>query len=555
VGNEWDRVADVVVVGSGAAAFAAALTAARDGAEVVMLERAGHPGGTTAKSGGAFWIPNNRQMRSVGIDDPRDAALSYIARLGFPVQYDPSDETLGLDAEDYRLLETFYDRASEALDALEELGAIYVPPRTGSGGERPSYPDYHADLAENRGILGRSLGPGAPPGAVIPPELLAGRGLLIGGAIMIETMRQSSERLGVDLLLDHRVVHALTNSSGAVVGVEARTGRRTVLIGARRAVVFGSGGFLHNQRLARTFLRGPVFGGCAADTNTGDFVDIGMDLGAQLGNMTHAWWDQVVVEVASRVPSTAEDIWVAFGDSMIQVNKYGRRVVNEKQVYNERGQAHFAWDPSRREYPNLVLFQIWDDTVARNDEVTPFRGLVPMPGEQVDYVMSAPTFEELAVKIDERLVALSSLTGGVQLDPTFVDNLHATVDRFNQFAQTGVDDDFARGATPIQMAWAGPGRDGSPNPCMASISPTGPYYVMIVGAGALDTKGGPRINECSQVLAIGGDPIPGLYGAGNCVASPLGQGYPGAGGTIGPALTFGYLAGLNAAKEQARSPS
>ncbi|HKE74431.1 MAG TPA: FAD-dependent oxidoreductase [Acidimicrobiales bacterium] len=554
-GSEWDRVADVVVVGSGAAAFAAALTAAREGADVVMLERGAQPGGTTAKSGGGFWIPNNSHMREAGVADPKDAALRYLARLGFPAQYDPSDPTLGLDPGDHRLLEVFYDHAAEAIEALEEIGALYVPPRSGPAGERPAYPDYHADLPENGGILGRSLGPGAPPGMDLPPELLAGRGLLVGGAIMIETMRRAAERLGVTLLLEHRVVHGHRNPAGAVVGVEAHARRRTVLVGARQAVIFGSGGFLLNRRLAQAFLRGPVFGGCAADTNTGDFVDIGIELGAELGNMGHAWWDQVAVEVATRVPSTAEDIWVAFGDSMIQVDRFGRRAVNEKQVYNERGQVHFHWDPSRREYPNLLLFQIWDDAVARNDEVTPFRGLVPMPGEQVSYVVTAPTLEELAAGIDERLAGLTAVTGGVRLDPSFAASLYASVERFNAFADKGVDEDFGRGDTPIQRAWAGPGRPGSPNPCMAPIAGTGPYHAMIVGAGALDTKGGPRINERSQVISTGGEPIPGLYGAGNCIACPLGQGYPGAGGTIGPALTFGYLAGLNAAKDERRTPA
>jgi 3-oxosteroid 1-dehydrogenase len=153
-GSEWDRVADVVVVGSGAAAFGAALTAAREGAEVVMLERAAHPGGTTAKSGGGFWIPNNRHMRAVGIDDPRDAALRYMARLGFPVQYDPTGETLGLDAEDYRLLEVFYDRASEAVDALEELGAIYVPPEPEPAASAPRIPTTTLTLPRTAGSWG-----------------------------------------------------------------------------------------------------------------------------------------------------------------------------------------------------------------------------------------------------------------------------------------------------------------------------------------------------------------------------------------------------------------
>src|SRR5206468_765025 len=118
----------------------------------------------------------------------------------------------------------------------------------------------------------------------------------------------------------------IRNDAGEVVGLEARVGRRTVLVRARRAVVFASGGFLHDLDLRRQFLRGPVFGGCASDSSTGDFLRIGIELGAQLGNMSHAWWNQVVLEVALRTPSTIRDVWMPFGDSMIQVNRYGRRV-------------------------------------------------------------------------------------------------------------------------------------------------------------------------------------------------------------------------------------
>jgi 3-oxosteroid 1-dehydrogenase len=135
-----------------------------------------------------------------------------------------------------------------------------------------------------------------------------------------------------------------------------------------------------------------------------------------------------------------------------------------------------------------------------------------------------------------------------------VPNLMETIDRFNSFAEKGTDPDFGRGVTPIEVAWASPRRKGVKNPCLAPFADHGPYHCMIVGAGALDTKGGPRVNGRAQVLDHAGKPIPGLYGAGNCIASPMGQGYPGAGGTIGPAVTFGYLAGLNGAKESEHSP-
>ncbi len=550
-GDEWDEVVDVVVVGSGAAGYAAALTAAGEGSTVAVLERGAAPGGTTAKSSGGAWIPNNPVMRALGLEDRRDDALRYMARLGFPVQYDALRPGFGLDASDMALLEAFYDHASRAVEHLVALRGLQLK----SGSEQVPYPDYHADLPENAGIGGRSVSPMAPPDLVLPSELTADPTALVGGMVMIETMRIAGERLGVQLHLENRVVDIIRDGDGAVVGVEVHAGRRARLIGGRQGVVFGSGGFLLNKRLARSFLRGPVFGGCAAATNTGDLVDIASRHGARLGNMTNAWWDQVVVEVALRVPSTVEDIWYPFGDSMVQVNKYGHRVVNEKQVYNERSQVHFVWDPTRREYPNIVLIQIWDAAVARNGEVSHFRGLVPMPGEQVDYVITGDTLDKLADEVDQRLGRIARHTGGARLAPGFRANLKATIGRFNGFAESGFDEDFGRGETPIQRAWQGTPRPGIANPCMAPISGNGPYYAMIVGAGGLDTKGGPCINVHGQILDVSGDPIAGLYGAGNCIASPLGQGYPGAGGTIGPALTFGYLAGLHASHTARRPPS
>ena len=115
-------------------------------------------------------------------------------------------------------------------------------------------------------------------------------------------------------------------------------------------------------------------------------------------------------------------------------------------------------------------------------------------------------------------------------------------------AATGCDEDFGRGETPIQVTWGALDR-AAPNPTMHPFRPEGPYHCIILGGGSLDTKGGPRINARAQVLDLAGIPIPGLYGAGNCIASPAGQAYWAAGGTIGPALTFGFVAGRNAARE------
>jgi succinate dehydrogenase/fumarate reductase flavoprotein subunit len=345
------------------------------------------------------------------------------------------------------------------------------------------------------------------------------------------------------------------NAAGQVIGVRAKSGSGTVSIRARRGVVFGSGGFTQNPDLRRHFLRGPIFGGCAVPTNTGDFVEIGIQLGAQLGNMNNAYWAQNPLEQALQNSSVPNDIWIPYGDSMIQVNKFGKRVVNEKITYNERTQAHFHWDATHREYSNNILMMIYDSGVAGNPLNWPFRYPLPLPGVASPLVISGNTWEELAAAIDARLARYTAQTGNYRLDASFVANLKDTIARFNGFAASGVDLDFRRGETPIQVAWHGPARAGntSGNPTMYPFASSGPYYCILIGGGTLDTKGGPVINAKGQVLDTGFRRIPGLYGAGNCIASPSAQAYWSAGGTIGPALTFGYLAGVNAAAEAVKA--
>jgi succinate dehydrogenase/fumarate reductase flavoprotein subunit len=529
----WDEQADVVVVGGGAAGFGSALAALDRGVSVLMLERARDVGGTTAKSGGQFWIPNNSLMRGYGIEDPRAPMLRYMARLAYPHLYDPDGPTLGLSSSSYELIAAFYDHASRAVDRMIEMGAL-----------RPELdlvtPSYHADLDDDLAPYGRSLVPFGKP---------KNRADGTGGEVLIRGMESAARARGLRILLEHRAATVLRNDVGEVVGLEARVGRRTVLVRSRLAVVFCSGGFLHDHDLRTNFLRGPVFGGCAADTSTGDFVRIGLELGTQLGNMNNAWWNQCVVEVALRTPSTIRDVWMPFGDSMIQVNRYGRRVVNEKMPYNERAQVHFQWNPTTREYTNLLLFMVYDEDVARHPSTSSFREPVPPPGESAQYVISGDTWENLAANIDRRLEELAPRTGGARLDASFASNLRGTVARYDGFAALGRDEDFGRGETPIQLAW-GAGDRGAPNPTMHPFRSHGPYHCIILGGGSLDTKGGPRINPRAQVLDVGGSPIPGLYGAGNCIASPAGQAYWAAGGTIGPALTFGFIAGSSAADEK-----
>jgi hypothetical protein len=232
--------------------------------------------------------------------------------------------------------------------------------------EAVPYPYYYAHLPEDAAPEGRVIQPAYPPGwrRGVDPT---------GGQLLVDLLLGAARERGAEVLLEHEVVHLVRGDDGEVVGVEARTGRRTVLVGARRGVVFASGGFLHDEALAHEHLRGPVLGGAAAGSATSDFVRIGIEAGAPLGNMNNAWWDQVVVELAAAKRATSHDVYSPFGDSMLMVNRYGRRVVNEKAPYNERGQIRHVWDPSRMEHLNLLLFMIFDDDVLRSPSRSPAR--------------------------------------------------------------------------------------------------------------------------------------------------------------------------------------
>jgi succinate dehydrogenase/fumarate reductase flavoprotein subunit len=525
--GEWDEVFDVVVAGSGAGGFAAALTAASEGASVLVLEKAATTGGTTRKAAAWFWILNNRFMREAGIEDPKDDALRYLARLSRPALYSPDEPFLGIPQDEYQALETFYDRGDEAIAALEKIGALEAAAGL-------DFPDYSAHLPENTPKRGRVLWPAA------------GGGGQTGGQEMLARFHQAADQLGVEVRTATAVTDLVT-SDGTVTGV-VTGGTATRRIRARRGVVFASGGFTHNARLRREFLRGPYVGGCAAVSNTGDFIPLALSAGAELAGMQHAWSAPIVLERMRREPRTVAGSFVLPGDGLLIVNRFGERAVNEKAIYHELTKSFFDWDSRHLRYPNLPLIAIWDQQVATTVAGRDFGN--PVPPDDVDgyWVVRADDLAGLARAIDQRLGTLGLPAGHNSLDPTFADHLDRTLKRFRGFAESGVDEDFHRGETPIELAlnaMFGPG-DG-PNPTIRALSDTGPYYATILGPGTLDTKGGPRVDIHGRVLRADGQPISGLYGAGNCVASPSAEAYWAGGGTIGPILCYAYLAGKHVA--------
>jgi 3-oxosteroid 1-dehydrogenase len=531
--RSWLLEADIVVVGTGAAGSSAALNAHRLGNSVVLVEKAATYGGTTAKSGGTHWIPNNSLMRAQGIQDSREDAMHYMVRVAFPHLYNPEDGYLGIAADQYEVIAAFYDNAGSALDALHSMTTLRSHFRSTRDGK--PYMDARADLPENKLIIGRVL-----------RSNRTGSQDEGTGFDLSSQLRRAVVQAGIPLLFQHRANGVLQNGKGEVTGLEVRKPEGdTAAIRARKAVIFCSGGFTHNREFRLGFLQGPVFGGCAVPTNEGDFVYIAAKLGAALANMNNAWLWPIVFEQTLDSSVTPSGLAVVPGESSVMVNRYGRRIVNEKLHHTDQTDVHFVWDAGRVEYPNLLTFMIYDQRTADGAA-----GTFPLPqrGHSASYVITGQTIKQLEAAIEARLEKWAGRTGNFRLDPDFGMELQKTIPRFNKFAKQGKDEEFHRGDSLFELAPYSSAERDKGNPTMFPISTKGPYYAIILAAGTLDTHGGPKINARAQIVDTNGKPIPGLYGAGNCIGF-AGRGYWGGGGTIGPALTFGYIAAREASQE------
>jgi succinate dehydrogenase/fumarate reductase flavoprotein subunit len=534
--RDWNHEAEVVVIGTGIAGNSTAINCAHLGASVIMLEKHDAVGGTSAKAAGGAMVPNNRYLQELGEDDPKEDFIRFLARVGRPLLYDPADERFGLPQWEYDLIETYYDNAAEAWALMHDIGAMRTI-------HAPEWATYN-ELPEDKRRFGR----------VIFNE--DENGELTNGVVAIGLLQEKFKELGGEVLTGVRVDGVYVNERGEVVGVRAKQGGATISVRATKAVVFATGGFTHSEYYAREYLNGLYVGGCAARTSTGDIIPIAKALGVPLYHMHSAWGSPLVYEQALDEDPGLIANFSLTGDSVMGVNKYGKRVCNEKATYNDRTQSHFLWDPARAEYPNHLQFAILDERARQRYSS---KGLfdhqagnfIPPVGETSKYLVEADTLEELAEKLSERLERHADRNGGVKLADDFVENLRATIARFNEFARKGVDEDFHRGESAIEVFMHGERADDNdlPNPTLYPLSEEGPYYATILAPGSIETKGGPKVNTRLQVLDGNEEPVPGLYGVGNCMASASGQAYWSGGGTWGPYVTFGYVAARNIVEE------
>jgi 3-oxosteroid 1-dehydrogenase len=534
---------DVVVLGTGAAALTAALRAHAEGASVGLFEKADTVGGTSAWSGGMVWIPINPHMAELGIEDSRDEAMTYLRSLSQGLIDDKLAAAL-IDAgpETISWLEANTPTTFQIIKEFPDYHPEHPGAKPGGGRslECPLFPFVELGEWRERVTVGpqlsgnitmseTSLGRGAPEG-VAPDELErrkvrdergAGQGLigpLLKGCLDRGIVPHTGMR-AVELIVE----------GPRVVGVRFETSTGPTEVGARGGVVIATGGFEWDPELVRAFSRGPLVRSASVPTNTGDGLRMVMRIGAGLGNMREAWWVPVIdVPVGERLAA-----WQVNGERTrphcIMVNRRGQRFTNEAANYNALGAAFHVIDVSSFEYVNHPAWMVFDDFYLKRYGLAGYKGDSPTP----DWMISAGRVPELAAAIDV---------------PS--DALQQTVARWNEQIATGHDPDFRRGESAHDRWWGDPEMGSGPEATLGPLD-TPPFYAVTVYSGVLGTKGGPRTDGNGQVLDVDGRPIPGLYAAGNAMASVMGMTYGGAGGTLGPALVFGYLAGRHAAQQAA----
>jgi succinate dehydrogenase/fumarate reductase flavoprotein subunit len=363
----------------------------------------------------------------------------------------------------------------------------------------------------------------------LPFKLLGKRfteGLVCYGGALVGGLLKGLLDKGIEPVVS-TAARELMIEEGRVVGLKAEQAGKEILIAARKGVILASGGFEWSRQLTAQFLGGQLTHPNSPPGNEGDGLKMAMAAGADLANMSEAWWCPSVVipgeEYDGRQLNRGDFAIRSLPHSII-VNRKGQRFVNEAHNYNDMMKPFFSFDPVSYERPNLPAWLILDHSFVES-----YALVTSMPGMPVpEWITRADTLAELAGKI------------GVDAE-----GLAATVARFNQFAVDGVDRDFQRGSSLYDHFYGDP--DHRPNPNLGPIAKA-PFYALQVHPGAIGTKGGARVDGHAQVLHVSGQTIPGLYAAGNVMAGISGPGYPGAGMTIGAAMTFGYLAGRHAAK-------
>lgn len=550
--NEQVHSVDIAIVGSGAGGMTAALAAHEAGLSALVIEKTRYYGGSTARSGGGIWIPCNHLMRAAGVADSFDEARTYLQ--GTVGERSPLASREMFLSQSVKMIQW--------LDRKSDLQCSYMQ----------GYADYYPELPGGK-VQGRALEPrlfdgnalGAdlarlrPPVIPIPAGLtftageykqlglvmrtwqgrgtalriglrllgarLTGRKMLMMGQALIGRLRLSLKKRGIPVWLDAPMKELIVEG-GRITGVRVEKDGQPVEVIARKGVILAAGCFAHNLDMRLKYQKQPVTTRwtVASEGNTGDGILAGQRVGAAVDLMDEAWWGP-----SSLPPDTAPFFHVAERGfpGLIMVNQKGRRFTNESASYVEVVQAMYRLHTD--DDPHIPCWFVFDQRYRNHYVFSSLFPRQPVPKEMLDsgYVRKADTLAELA--------------GQLGMDAT---TLEATVTRFNGHARAGVDADFGRGDSAYNRYFGDP--TNKPHPNLAPIDKA-PFYAVQVVAGDLGTKGGLVTDEYARVRREDGSLIEGLYCVGNNSASVMGTTYPGPGCTIGPAMTFGYVAARHAA--------
>ncbi len=543
---------DFVVVGSGAAGMTAALTAALAGLRTVVLEKTEYYGGSTARSGGGVWLPGNAALRQAGRKDSAAEAARYLAHVA------------GEDTP-----ESLRSAVLEHGPAMLDLVLAHTPVRFEWV---PNYSDYYPE-APGGMASGRSVEPALLDAKVIGPDLaqlrppylpapagitvtqanyrwmslgtghwraltttarvtsrmivskLRRRQLLSMGQALAAGLRAGLTTAGAPVWLNTPMT-GLQIEDGRVVGVQVTRDGAPTVVRASRGVLLATGGFERNAEMRQRYQRAPIGADwtVGAPGNTGDGIVAGEAAGGVLALMDDAWWGPSIPLASGPIFCLAER---SLPGSLF-VNSAGERFVNEAAPYVDA--VHAMYDKHTEDNPHIPCWMITDQRY-RNRYV--FTGMPPRKPLPRRWYKSGAVFKA------DSLAELASQIG------VSADGIAKTVDKFNEFARTGKDTDFGRGDSAYDRYYGDP--NCRPNPNLAPLTQS-PFYAIKIVPGDLGTKGGLRTDARARVLRSDGGVIEGLYAAGNTSAMVMGRSYAGPGATIGPAMTFGYLAALDVAK-------
>ena len=560
--HAWNYSTDVLVVGSGNGALTAALSSHELAkADVMIIEKSDKFGGTSALSGGGVWIPNNRYAKAAGAQDSVEEAYQYL------------EGTIPADKFRPHMIKAYLKYGPEMVDFLHHSSRLQYQ-------SLEKYPDYYSHLPGSKSghrsmepepinitELGEDRARFLTGGALymlykfgitqVEGHIVMGR-LKGWGKLMLKLVlsyytdigwlikRQGFSRrttcggagvIRLFLSLRDRNIPVHTETSlqslitedGKVIGAIAQQKGKTIRIKARKGVILAAGGFEQNQAMREQYLPKPTnkqwSAGCK--TNTGDAIRIAAEVGAKLGMMEGAWWCTTKV-----IPDRPYPFLGIINKSLpgsIVVNKAGKRFSNESQNY-----MAFSLETFRKhseENPCLPMYMVFDANFRKHRSVWP----AVMP----DFMLPKSYFDEGFMAVGKTPEELANKLG---IDAK---GLRETIQRFNGFVETGIDEDFHRGDSAYDRYYGDP--KFQPNPCLGKLE-KGPFTAVRLDAGDFGTQGGMVTNENAQVLDTNDQPIEGLYACGNCSMAVLPT-YPGPGSTLGPAMTFGYIAGLHIAAQ------